>query len=182
MRSSKNFNYFWSSNLYSMNKLVIFIALLLLPTIVSIAQESAPKLYNPDADAKAEIAAAVKKASVEGKHVFLQIGGNWCVWCLRYHKFIQEDKEIDSLVKADYEVVMVNYSKENRNPAVLSTLGYPQRFGFPVFVILDGKGNVLHIQDSGLLEKDKGYDRSKVLRFYMMWSASALAKSAKSNL
>ena len=36
------------------------------------------KLYDPTSDAKVEIANAVKKAKKEGKHVFLQIGGNWC--------------------------------------------------------------------------------------------------------
>ena len=43
------------------------------------AQESPIKIYNPEADAKAEIAEAVTKAQKEGKHVFLQIGGNWRV-------------------------------------------------------------------------------------------------------
>ena len=165
-----------------MKQLALFLTLMLSLTIIVNAQESLPKLYNPDADAKTEIAEAVKKANLEGKHVFLQIGGNWCVWCLRYNKFIHEDKGIDSLVTAEFVVVKVNYSKENRNTSILATLGYPQRFGFPVFVILDGKGSVLHIQDSALLEKDKGYDREKVIRFYKMWAASALTKSAQSNL
>ncbi len=36
------------------------------------------KLYNPNADAKADIAAAVSKAKKSKKHVFIQAGGNWC--------------------------------------------------------------------------------------------------------
>jgi hypothetical protein len=38
----------------------------------------------------------------------------------------------------------------------MAFLGNPQRFGFPVFVIIDGDGNVLHTQDSALLEQGKG--------------------------
>jgi hypothetical protein len=41
------------------------------------AQEEKPSIYNPAADAKLEIQKAVKQAKTEGKHVLLQIGGNW---------------------------------------------------------------------------------------------------------
>jgi thioredoxin-related protein len=136
-------------------------------------------IYNPDADAKAEVTAAVVKASAEGKHVFIQVGGNWCPWCVKFHKLINEDSKLDSLVRANYEIVKVNYSKENYNKELLASFGYPQRFGFPVFVVLDEKGNVLHIQDSGYLEKDKGYDNEKVERFFLNWSAFTMKEAAK---
>ena len=145
---------------------------------LSLSAQQTVKIYNPDADAKKEVATAVAKASAEGKHVFLQIGGNWCPWCVRFHKMISEDAKLDSLVHANYEVVKVNYSKENNNHEFLATLGYPQRFGFPVFVILDGKGNVLHTQDSGYLEQDKGYSLEKVERLFLNWSAFTMKEAA----
>jgi hypothetical protein len=40
------------------------------------------------------------------------------------------------------------------------------RFGFPVFVVLNKDGKVLHIQDSSLLEEGQGYNQEKVLRFF----------------
>jgi thioredoxin-related protein len=145
---------------------------------LSLLAQEAVKIYNPAADAKKEVAAAVAKAATEGKHVFLQVGGNWCPWCVKFHKMVAEDAKLDSLVKANYEVVKVNFSKENDNHEFLATLGYPQRFGFPVFVILDEKGNVLHIQDSGYLELDKGYNREKVERMFQMWSAYTMKEAA----
>lgn len=141
--------------------------------------QQAVKIYNPDANAKAEIKTAVAKAAAEGKHVFLQVGGNWCPWCVKFHNMVAEDAKLDSLVRANYEVVKVNYSKENNNHELLATLGYPQRFGFPVFVILDQKGNVIHIQDSGYLEQDKGYNREKVERMFLMWSAFTMKQAAE---
>ena len=68
------------------------------------------KLYHPNADAKADIAAAVKKASAEHKNVLLQIGGNWCIWCARFHDFVTKDASIDSLIKANYVVYHMNYA------------------------------------------------------------------------
>ncbi len=89
-----------------------------------------------------------------------------------------ENMKLDSLIKANYEVVKVNYSKENDNHELLATLGYPQRFGFPVFVILDGTGKVLHTQDSGYLEEDKGYSQEKVERLLINWSALTMKEAA----
>ncbi|WP_163715375.1 thioredoxin family protein [Mangrovibacterium lignilyticum] len=153
-----------------MKKLLI---LLLISIALGVEAQVAP-IYNPKADAQVEIDAAVKQASVEGKHVFLQIGGNWCVWCRRYHQFTAEDPEISEYIADNFVVVKVNYSKENKNEEVLEKLGYPQRFGFPVFVVLDSKGNRIHIQNSGYLEADGGYDKDKVLGFYKQWSPAAL--------
>jgi thioredoxin-related protein len=156
----------------------IFLAVIIGLLNLSLAAQQTVKIYNPDADAKKEVAAAVAKASAEGKHVFLQIGGNWCPWCIRFHKTVAENMKLDSLVKANYEVVEINYSKENDNHEILASLGYPQRFGFPVFVILDGTGKVLHTQDSGYLEQDKGYNQEKVERLFLNWSALTMKEAA----
>jgi len=144
---------------------------------LSLLAQQAVTIYYPTADAKADVNASIALAAQQGKHVFVQIGGNWCPWCVKFHKMINEDIKLDSLVKANYEVVKVNYSKENYNSELLATLGFPQRFGFPVFVVLDEKGNVLHIQDSGYLEEGKAYDREKVERFFRMWSARTMKEA-----
>ena len=57
---------------------------------------------------------------------------------------------------------------------LMERLGNPARFGFPVFVVLDSEGNVLHIQDSSFLEEGKGYSEKKVLRFFKNWTPKAV--------
>ena len=138
------------------------------------AKSQGVHIYNPNADAKADIQKAVKEAKVEGKHVFLQIGGNWCPWCVKFHQFVDDDPEIKSFVNQNFVVVKVNYSKENKNLEAMKDLGFPQRFGFPVFVILNGEGQNIHIQNSGYLEEDGGYSKKKVLSFFKQWSPKAL--------
>lgn len=132
------------------------------------------KLYTPEANAEKEIKDAVKLAKDQGKHVLIQIGGNWCIWCARFNDFISSDKSIDSLVNNNYVVYHLNYSKENKNEALLAKYGYPQRFGFPVFLILDGKGNLLHTQNSSYLEKEKSYSKENVTGFFNDWTPKAL--------
>lgn len=157
-------------------KRISFFVIIMLLYIGAFAQQSV-KIYDPSADAKADVAAALQLAKVDGKHVFLQIGGNWCPWCLRFNKFVHEDSRLDSLVKANYEVVKINFSKENENRALLATLDYPQRFGFPVFVILDSDGKRIHTQDSGLLEDGAVYSKEKIATMLTQWSADAMRKT-----
>lgn len=135
------------------------------------AQEN---LYNPSEDAKAEIAKAVEKAEIEGKHVFLQIGGNWCGWCRLFDRKVNTNDTIRTFMEDNFVVYHVNYSPENRNEDVLASLGYPQRFGFPVFVILDSQGNRIHTQNSAYLEEGRGHSSKKVLEFLKHWSPAAV--------
>jgi thioredoxin-related protein len=132
-------------------------------------------LYKPEENAEQEIAQAVKKAKTDGKHVLIQVGGNWCIWCARFNDFISSDKTSDSLMKANYVVYHLNYSGENTNEKLLAKYRYPQRMGFPVFLILDGEGKLLHTQNSGYLEDGKkSYNRAYVISFLTEWSPAAL--------
>jgi thioredoxin-related protein len=163
-----------------MKKLFISVALIVLAAGVIIVRHNTIKtrearhLYNPAADAKAEIADAVNRASEEHKNVLLQIGGNWCKWCLSFNDLVTNDQVLNKCLHDNYVVVHVNYSKENMNEKVLAELGYPQRLGFPVFVVLDDKGNRLYTQNSGGLADGKSHSKEKILRFFKYWSPKAL--------
>src|SRR6188768_1321540 len=157
-----------------------FIAnLLLIFSVLSFSQDMKKfSLYKPDEKAEAEIARAVNEAKRSDKHVLIQIGGNWCIWCARFHEFVTKDAELDSLMNANYVAYHLNYSKENYNAKLLMKYNFPQRFGFPVFLILDGEGNLQHTQNSWYLEDGKAsYEREKVKSFFTEWSKSSLDPS-----
>lgn len=138
------------------------------------AQHADTLLYHPMSDARADIAAAIKQAEKENKHVLIQAGGNWCKWCIEFNRFCKADKQIDSMIAANYVVYHLNYSKENKNESILASYGYPQRFGFPVFLILDGKGKLLHTENSSYLEEGKSYNKEKIMWFLKAWNVAAL--------
>ncbi len=155
-------------------KKIIVIAFCLI-AYVSHAQTEGNKLYHPDADAVKDIAAAVKKAKAENKYVLLQGGGNWCKWCIEFARFCKADPKIDSVINAGFVWYHLNDSKENKNEKVFAKYEYPQRFGYPVFIILDGNGKRIHTQNSEYLEDGKkSYDQIKVKSFLEMWSPKAL--------
>ncbi len=154
-------------------KKIIFLLTVLFLCITVLAQEK--KIYNPSADAAADIEVAIKKAATENKFVLLQGGGNWCRWCIEFARFCKADKQIDSLINSNFVWYHLNYSKENENKPVFAKYGYPQRFGFPVFIILNSKGERMHTQNSAYLEDGKkSYDKEKVMEFLEAWSPKAL--------
>ena len=152
--------------------------LLLISVNMLQAQERKNKLYNPYENADSAITIVKKKAALEGKHILIQIGGNWCSWCIEFNRFTTTDKQMDSLLKADFVIYHLNYSKENLNKKLLEQFGFPQRFGFPVFIVLDNNGKQLHTQNSSYLEKDKSYNKEKVMEFFQHWNAKALDPKA----
>ena len=153
----------------------LFLLAIVLVSMANIFAQQAT-LYNPAADATKDIANAVTKAAAENKFVLIQAGGNWCSWCLEFARFSKADKQIDSLLKSNFVWYHLNYSKENKNEAVFAKYGYPQRFGFPVFIILNNKGERLNTQSSEYLEDGKkSYDQNKVESFLELWTPKAVA-------
>jgi thioredoxin-related protein len=150
-----------------------FLFFILLLTFSLKAQEKIA-LYNPDADARKDLEIAIQKAQDQHKHVLIQVGGNWCPWCIRLHGVFESEAKIDSILKSDYVFLLINYSKENKNEVLLADLGFPQRFGFPVLLVLDQEGHHLHTQNTAYLEKDKGYDKDKIIGFLLDWNEKAL--------
>jgi thioredoxin-related protein len=156
-----------------MQKLLLT-AVITLSSVLCFSQDLTKfKLYKPEEDAEKAIEKAVDRAKEEKKNVFVQIGGNWCIWCARFDDFVKTDKSIDSLITHNYVVYHLNYSKENKNGELLKRYKFPQRFGFPVFLILNSKGELLHTQDSWYMESGKSYDKQKVTAFFSNWSPGA---------
>ena len=154
-----------------MKNICLFLTLALFSLSLSAQGQN---LYNPEANAKEDINKAIRQAKAENKHVFLQIGGNWCPWCIKFHNFVEQNAELKKLVDDNFIVVKVNYSPENRNEAILKELDFPQRFGFPVFLVLNQNGTRIHTQNSGILEKDSSYDIKQVTQFFSHWTPAAL--------
>ena len=151
---------------------VLLLAILLAPEPLRAQKPASP--YDPKADAARDLAAAAVRAGRSGRNVLAVVGGNWCVWCRALDRLTRQDAELKKALAAGFEVVHVNYSKENRNKTVLEKLGNPDKKGFPVLVVLSPRQKVLHVQETGSLElpdKEKpGHDSEKVLAFLKAWT------------
>lgn len=164
-----------------MNKNLVLSLLTVCLSLTMNAQTELKKVYNEDIDPIAQIDQAVVKAKSEGKYVICQVGGNWCPWCLKFADFITKDTTISKVIAENFEYIHVNYNprksqgeeKMAQGKALMKRLNNAGRFGFPVFVVLDEEGRILHIQDSSFLEEGRGYNQEKVLRFFKNWTPQA---------
>lgn len=161
---------------------IMMIALMTMSVMMANAQGGLKRVYNESIDPMTQIDEALTKAKADGKFVVCQVGGNWCPWCLKFADFVEKDSAVNKVVNDNFEYIHVNYNRrasagaeaQQKAAQLMQRLNNPGRFGFSVFVVLDEKGNVLHIQDSSFLEEGKGYSEEKVLRFFKNWTPKAI--------
>lgn len=163
-----------------MKRLIFSLLLVCAAIVVGHAQTPLKKVYDETINPMEQIdrALATARSSQQPKLVICQVGGNWCPWCLRFADFAATDPDIAKVIDDHFLLIHVNYhprkAQDASAEALMSRLGHPQRFGFPVFVVLDGEGRVVHIQDSSFLEEGKGYSKEKMLRFLNAWTPEAI--------
>ncbi len=133
------------------------------------AQAEQAPVYDESADAKADIAAAVTLAGKENRRVLVQWGANWCGWCRLLHNLFHDDKNIARKILYEYEVILVDIGKFDKNTDLAETYdafvnGF-KKAGVPFLTVLDGDGKVVANQDTSVFEAGKAYDSNKVLEF-----------------
>ena len=153
----------------------IALSLLLCASLPSLAaappETAAAKVlpFDPARDSFKDLEAAKAEARKSNRRIILDVGGNWCPWCLKLHAFWEAEKEVKAMRDQGFVFVMVNFSKDNKNEAFLGK--FPKVPGYPHFFVLDAEGRLLHSQDTGVLEQDKGYSVEKITAFLKAWKS-----------
>ena len=137
-------------------------------------------VYDPSADAAADVATAVRVAQLEHQRVLLEIGGNWCHWCTQLHGVFTTDRPVAALLASDYRVVYVDVGDGpdgNRNLPLLKTYGI-EPHSFPYLAVLGGDNNLVVQQETGVLEDGPRHDPKKVLAFLGQYKAPTVDADA----
>jgi thiol:disulfide interchange protein len=156
-----------------MRVLAIVVALLALSPAMASAQSSplgnlyVNNSYDPRANPYRDLERALDRAEAENKRVLIVVGGDWCVWCEILDIYLTRNTDVRTAFEASFVMLKVNWSPENENTAFLS--GFPRSRGYPDFFILDSNGAFLRQQDTGLLEREDNYDRTRMLAFAQRW-------------
>ena len=117
----------------------------------------------------------------------LKIGGNWCGWCYKLHDLFQKDKAIQTLLRDEYELVLIDSQADK--PVIDKWQIKPN--GYPYLTVLDSGGKKVVEQETGSLEIGDKHDPAKVKAFLEKWKpapldandvfAFALAQAKKEN-
>ncbi|MBX3297840.1 MAG: thioredoxin family protein [Acidobacteria bacterium] len=124
--------------------------------------------FDPRRDPNADLAAAIRKAAAERKRIILDVGGEWCGWCVHMDKFFYQRPELDRIRLNNFVWVKVNMSPENENRAFLSK--YPPIDGYPHLFVLESDGTLLLSQGTDEFEIGDTYDPAAFEAFFAKWA------------
>lgn len=150
-------------------KIVKLIALAMGLALASGTANSASRdIYPAPAQARADIAAALKTASATHKRVLLDFGGNWCGDCqvldLYFHNAGNRP-----ILDANYVLVHVNIGKMDANLDIAKKYGVPLERGVPALAVLSERGKLLYSQKGGEFEAMRRMESSSVTGFLVQW-------------
>ena len=135
--------------------------------LASAGAMAAEKPFDPTRDAAKDLQAAMAQAKAENKNILMDVGGNWCPWCLVLDRTLAEDAGLHAQLEKNYVVVHVNFSKENQNAGFLKQ--YPAAKGYPAWYVLSPDGKLLKAEDTSDLEAthklDAGYNKATLRSF-----------------
>ena len=134
--------------------------------------EAKPPVYDAQADAKADITAALKKCKKDNQRVLLVYGANWCGWCVKLDGVFKRNRDIRRKILYEYRIVKVDVGKFDKNMDIAKRHGVDlKQHGIPFLTVLDGNGSMLTNQNTSDLEKGAEHDVEKVKRFLTRWQA-----------
>lgn len=132
--------------------------------VETVVREKFDPTKNPNDDLQAAIADATK----ENKRIVLDVGGEWCGWCIHMDKFLATHADLKKLRDENFVWVKVNMSEENENKEFLAK--YPEIKGYPHLFVLEKDGTLLKSKDTSELEDGKTYNAQKFADFLKEYS------------
>jgi thiol:disulfide interchange protein len=150
-------------------KTIKFIVLAtLLAVSVSNARSANHEIYPDPAQAKADLAAALKIAAATHKRILLDFGGNWCPDCQVLDIYFH-DPANRRILDAKFVLVHVNIGHMDANLDIAQKYEVPLRRGVPALAVLDEKGKLLYSQKGGEFEAMSRMESAQVTKFLVQW-------------
>ena len=141
----------------------------LILALLPIAARGANRQIYPDpAQAKADIAAALKVAAQTHKRVLLDFGGDWCGDCQVLDLYFHDEKN-RPILEAGFVLVHVNIGHMDANLDIAQKYQVPLNRGVPALAVLSDKGVLLFSLKSGAFDAMSSMESSAVASFLARW-------------
>jgi hypothetical protein len=100
------------------------------------------QLYDPTRDPFKDFLGALAQARAEKKHILVEVGGDWCVWCGRLETFITSHADLAE-ARSRYYVTVKVYSGDALLAVGISSGRLPDHDSLPQFIVYDTRSKVL---------------------------------------
>ena len=131
-------------------------------------------LYPASADAKKEIAEAIRRATQTRKRVLVVFGGNWCYDCHVLDEAFH-GTEISPTIENSFEVVHVDIGRMDKNLEIAKQYAVPLDRGVPAIAVLESDGKLLFSQKRGEFEAARSMAPEDILDFLNKWKPAVAA-------
>jgi len=145
-----------------------FVAALLLVLAAGVASSAPRDIYPSPAQAKADLAAAIRTAAATHKRVLIDFGGNWCGDCKVLDIYFHNAQNLP-LLESNYVLVHINVGYMDQNLDIAKRYDVPIEKGVPALAVLDQHGKLLYSQRSGQFEAMRTMEPSSVTHFLTRW-------------
>jgi thioredoxin 1 len=134
-------------------------------------------IYPDPAQAKNDVAAALKTAAQTHKRVLLDFGGNWCGDCQVLDIYFHNSENLP-ILESNFVLVHVNIGHMDINLDIAGQYQVPLDRGVPALAVLSEKGKLLYSQKSGEFEAMRRMEPSTVTTFLVQWKPAKEGCSA----
>ena len=123
--------------------------------------------YDSTRDPFIDGSAALKLAQETKRRVLIEVGGNWCSWCLQLDKFLAENHQLREQLHRYFVILKVNVSEVNDNAEFLA--GFPKPLGYPHIYISEADGRIIFSKDTAQLLENSRYSVQRFQQFINKW-------------
>ena len=142
------------------------------------AGSTANRIIYPDpAQAKADLAAALRTAAQTHKRVLLDFGGNWCGDCQVLDIYFHNPQNLPVL-ESSFVLVHINVGHMDINQDIASHYQVPLERGVPAVAVLSDQGKLLYSQRGGEFAPMRRMEPSAVTSFLVQWKPAKAGCSA----
>ena len=151
-----------------MKSVKLFALAALLALAAGTARSASREIYPDPAQARVDLAAALRTAAQSHKRILLDFGGNWCPDCQVLDLYFH-DATNRPLLEAGFILVHVNIGREDANLDLAGQYQVPLAKGVPALAVLSERGKLLYSQKGGEFEAMRRMDSSAVTAFLRQW-------------
>jgi len=153
-----------------LKKLKVFVlaGLLALAACKSQPARVSREIYPDPAQARADLAAALKTAAASHKRILVDFGGNWCGDCMVLDIYFHDARNRE-ILESNFVLVHVNIGMMDANLDIAKQYDVPVEKGVPALAVLNEKGVLLYSQRGGEFESMRRIESSAVTGFLEQW-------------
>ncbi len=127
-------------------------------------------LYSAEANPQADIAAALKQATLEHKRVILSFGGDWCGDCQVLDIYLHQSPNLEIFDK-NYLLVHIDIGHLDKNLEVAEKYNVPLKKGVPALAVIDANGKLVYSQQAAEFGDMRYMYPTSVTGFLNKWKA-----------